>query len=321
MFLVTINFFEALFKYEFLLRAFFTCLIVGIVCGIVGVFIVLKKLVFMGAGIAHASLAGGAFGILLSLNPFFTILLFGGGSALTIGYINEKGFIEDKNVAIGVIFSFTLALGILFITLNPTYNVAVSALLFGNVLTVTSEDFILLIFVTILVISIIYFMKKELFFSTFDEEMAKSVGLPTRFLNYLFLLLISLAIVVSIKAIGALLVFAMIITPAAAAYQWSYKFNTIIYLSIIFGIMSSFIGLYISFTFNLPSGSSIAIVVSFIFLLSMILSPKRRAGKSIGFQHEKTCEICKKANSNAECNFCSEMEISKSNIEKTSINF
>ena len=179
------NFFEAIFKYDFLMRALITCLIVGIVCGIVGVFIVLKKLVFMGAGIAHASFAGGALGLLLSFNPFFTILLFGGGSAISIGYINEKGYVEDKNVAVGVIFSLTMALGVLFVTLNPTYNVAVYALLFGNALTVTTEDFILLLLFSVLILSIIYFMKKELFFSTFDEEMAKSVGLPVRLLNYI----------------------------------------------------------------------------------------------------------------------------------------
>ncbi len=306
MILNTTNFFEAIIKYDFLRRAFLTCLIVGIVCGIVGVYIILKKLIFMGAGIAHASFAGGALGILININPFVTILLFGGGSALSIGYINEKTYIEDKNVAVGVIFSLTMALGILFITLNPTFNVAINALLFGNVLTVTTEDFILLLLFTILIISIIYFMKKELFFTTFDEEMARAVGLPVRFLNYIFLLLISLAIVISIKAIGALLVFAMIITPAASAYQWSYKFNTIIYLSLIFGAIASFFGLYLSYLLDLPSGSMITVVVSMIFLVSMILSPKRRAGKAIGFQHGDKCEICVKADSKSKCSYCND---------------
>ena len=308
MLIQTINFFDAIFKYDFLMRALITCLIVGIVCGIVGVFIVLKKLVFMGAGIAHASFAGGALGLLLSINPFFTILLFGSGSAMSIGYINDKGYVEDKNVAVGVIFSLTMALGVLFVTLNPTYNVAVYALLFGNALTVTTEDFILLLLFAVLIVAIIYFMKKELFFSTFDEEMARSVGLPVRFLNYIFLLLISLAIVISIKAIGALLVFAMIVTPAAAAYQWSYKFNKIIYLSVIFGMISSFIGLYFSFVYDLPSGSCICITVSIIFLFSMVFSPKHRTGKATGFQHAETCDVCIKADYKSECKICSEIE-------------
>ncbi|MBN1802796.1 MAG: metal ABC transporter permease [Candidatus Lokiarchaeota archaeon] len=304
----TNNFFEALFKYDFLMRSLFTCLIVGIVCGIVGVIIILKKFVFMGAGIAHASFAGGALGILLNINPFFSIFLFGGGSALSIGFINEKGYMEDNNVAVGVIFSLTMALGVLFVTLNPTYNVAVNALLFGNVLTVTTEDFVMLLLFAILIIVIIYFTKKEMFFTTFDEEMAKSTGIPVRFLNYLFLLLISLAIVVSIKAIGALLVFAMIVTPAAAAYQWSYKFNTIIYLSVVFGMISSFLGLYFSYALDLPSGSCITITVSVIFVVSILFSPKRRAGKSIGFQHIESCEVCAKADINTECHYCSEQD-------------
>ena len=103
-------------------------------------------------------------------------------------------------------------------------------------------------------------------------------------------------IVISIKAIGALLVFAMIVTPAAAAYQWSYKFNKIIYLSIIFGMISSFIGLYFSFVYDLPSGSCICITVSIIFLFSMLLSPKHRTGKATGFQHAETCEVCIRQN-------------------------
>ena len=311
------DFFEALLKYEFMQRALLASILVGITCGLVGVFIILRKLVFMGAGIAHASFAGGALGFLIGVNPFFTILVFGAGSAISVGYINEKGYIEDKNVAVGIIFSLTMALAILFISLIPTYNAGVNAILFGNVLVVTTEDLILLFMVSLIIVIIIFFMKKELFFMTFDEDMARATGLPVRFLSYIFLLLISLAIVVSLKAIGAILVFAMIITPAAAAYQWSYKLNTIIYLSVLFGGIASFFGLYFSYVLDLPSGSTITIVICIIFVISLIASPKRRTGKNIGLQHAETCETCLKADRKGECALCAENEESyDSNLEK-----
>jgi zinc transport system permease protein len=297
------NFFEALVNYSFLQRALVTSIIVGVICGLVGVFIILRGLIFMGAGIAHSAFAGGALGILLGINPFTTILFFSTGAAMTIGFINEKGYVEDNNVAVGIIFSLTMALAILFISLIKTYNAAVTAILFGNVLIVTTEDMILLISVAIIIIIIIFFMKKELFFITFDDEMASATGLPVKFISYIFLILISLAIVVSLKAIGAILVFAMITTPAAAAYQWSYKINRILLLSVSFGALSSFFGLYLSYILNLPSGSSITITVSVIFVISIIFSPKRRAGKDVGYKH--TCKVCDKA-SIEECEFCLE---------------
>ena len=298
------NFIEALMEFTFLQRALITSILVGVICGLVGVFIILRQLVFMGAGIAHASFAGGALGILIGVNPFLTIFMFGAGSALTIGFINEKGYVEDNNVAVGIIFSFTMALAVLFISLIQTYNAGVNAILFGNVLVVTTEDLVLLILFSIFILGIIYFMKKELFFMTFDEEMASATGLPIRFLSYLFLILISLAIVVSLKAIGAILVFAMIVTPAAAAYQWSYRINRIILLSVLFGALSSFLGLFFSYELDLPSGATITITVSIIFVISMIFSPKRRAGKAVGSKHVDICETCKKADNNGECALC-----------------
>ncbi|MEJ2248315.1 MAG: metal ABC transporter permease [Candidatus Lokiarchaeota archaeon] len=297
------NFFEALINYTFLQRALVTSIIVGVICGLVGVFIILRGLIFMGAGIAHSSFAGGALGILLGINPFITIFLFSTGAAMTIGFINEKGYVEDNNVAVGVIFSLMMALAILFISLINSYNANVIAILFGNVLVVTTEDMILLILISIIIFMIIFFMKKELFFITFDDEMAKATGLPVRFITYMLLILISLAIVVSLKAIGAILVLAMITTPAAAAYQWSYKLNRILILSMTFGAISSFIGLYLSYLLNLPSGSTITITVSVIFVISMIFSPKRRARKDIGYKH--MCKVCDKA-SVEECEFCLE---------------
>jgi len=310
------NFFEALMEFSFLQRALVTSILVGVICGLVGVFIILRQLVFMGAGIAHASFAGGALGILIGVNPFLTIFMFGAGSALTIGFINEKGYVEDNNVAVGIIFSFTMALAVLFISLIQTYNAGINAILFGNVLVVTTEDLVLLILFSIFILGIIYFMKKELFFMTFDEEMASATGLPIRFLSYLFLILISLAIVVSLKAIGAILVFAMIVTPAAAAYQWSYKINRIILLSILFGAFSSFLGLFFSYELDLPSGATITITVSIVFVISMIFSPKRRAGEAVGSKHVDICETCKKAENKGECAICAQEDETETHNHK-----
>ncbi len=275
-----------------MIKALFTAVIIGVLGGIVGVFVLLKGMVFLGEAIAHSAFAGAALGILLGIDPLITVMIFGVTASVGIGYVNEKKVMKDE-VIIGVVFTSFMALAILFIGLMPFYSTDVTSILFGDILLISWENFILLISMAVGVLVIIIALKKELYLITFNEEMASVAGIPIRFINYLFLILIAITIDVSLKAIGAILVFAMIITPAAAAYQWTFKLNKMLLLSALFGVISAFLGLFFSFIWDLPSGSTIVGVATLIFALSFIVSPKRR--KSGTGQDIENCEYCAKS--------------------------
>ncbi|MHA1532169.1 MAG: metal ABC transporter permease [Candidatus Heimdallarchaeota archaeon] len=281
------EFFQA-FQYPFMQYALISGIVIGIVCSIIGVFVLLRGMVFLGQAIAHSSFAGAALAILLDVHPTMIIMAFSIISAVTIGYVNQKRLMKDE-VIIGVVFSFFVALAALLIGLKREYTSDIKSVLFGNLLTIDREDFILLIIFSALVVMLIFLIKKELYFITFDSELAKISGIPVDFLSYLFLILVSITIAVSLKAIGAILVFAMIVTPAAAAYQWTHRLNRMILLSAIFGVISAVIGLFMSYMLDLASAASIAITITVIFLISFIFSPKRRSlKKSI-----TECPFCK----------------------------
>jgi len=282
-----VEFFLA-FKHPFMQYAFISGIVIGIVCSIIGVFVLLRGMVFLGQAIAHSSFAGAALAILINVQPTLIIMGFSILSAVTIGYVNQKRIMKDE-VIIGVVFSFFVALAALLIGLKREYTSDIKSVLFGNLLTVDREDFILLILFSALVVLVILLIKKELYFITFDAELAQISGIPVNFMSYLFLILVSITIAVSLKAIGAILVFAMIVTPAAAAYQWTHKLNRMILLSVIFGISSSLIGLFMSYMLDLASAASIATTITAIFIVSFIFSPKRRSlRKSI-----EECPFCK----------------------------
>ncbi|MHA1225786.1 MAG: metal ABC transporter permease [Candidatus Hodarchaeales archaeon] len=260
--------------YSFLQQALISAIFIGSICALIGSFVLLRGMVFLGQAIAHSAFAGAALAILLGADPLIVIMLFSIVSALGIGYVNEKKVMKE-DIIIGVVFSFFPALAILFISLYKVYSTDVNSILFGNILIISTNTFTLLIILSLIVMIIFYAIKKELFFLTFDEEAARVAGLPVRLLDYIFLILISITISISLRAIGAILVFAMIVTPAAAAYQWTFKFNKLLILAQAFGIFSTLGGLYLSVTLDLPSGSTIVTLITIIFVISFVLSPKR----------------------------------------------
>jgi len=270
-----------IFAYEFMRRALIASFIVGSLCALVGVFVILKGLSFMGAGIAHSAFAGVTLGLLTGINPYIFSIIFGVTSAIIIGIVGEKGKFK-LDIPIGIIFSFTMALAILFIGLLNKYDSRVMSYLFGDILSVKWVDIIIVGIVTVVSILFFFLFYKEIKFVIFDKELASISGIPANFIFYGFLILIALTVVTSMKAVGVILVFAQIVTPAAAAYQLTHKFWQIVVLSVIFGILSSFIGLIASYYLNIPSGASIVITVTSIFILSIIFSPKRKRIKIKG---------------------------------------
>ncbi len=284
------EFFEAL-QSGFMIRALITGVIIGLIGGLIGVFVLLKGMVFLGEAIAHSAFAGAALALLIGVEPIIMILIFGVLSAVGVGAVSEKKIMKDE-IIIGVVFTSFMALAILFIGFKGTNNTSVESILFGNIVSVTKASFYTLIFLALTVLIIIYAFKKELYLITFNSEMAKVAGIPVRFLNYLFLVLVAITINISLEAIGAILVFAMIITPAAAAYQWTFKLNKMIILATLFGIFSAIFGIFFSFILDIPSGSAIVALATLIFIVSFFASPKRR--KSGSGHVVEDCEFCSK---------------------------
>ena len=267
-------------------RSIIASVIVGTICAIVGVFVLLRGLVFLGEAVTHSAFAGVTFGLLFAIEPIYTTILFAILGVLLVGYVNEKQVMNDE-IIIGVTFTLMMALAVFFIGLLNFYSTDVNSILFGTLLFIPIEEFYLMIIIGVIVVAIVLLIKKELYFMTFDFEMAKLSGIHVRFFNYLFLVLVALTISISIRGIGALLVFAMVIVPAASAYQWTFKLNRLIIISVIFGNVSTLLGFIISFILSIPVGSSIVLVSIVIFFISFIYSPKREATKNI-----VSCKYC-----------------------------
>jgi len=282
-----VEFFLA-FEHTYMRNAFLSAVIIGVVCSVIGVFVLLRGMVFLGQAIAHSAFAGAALAILIGFDPIISIMGFSVLSAVGIGFVNQKRMMKDE-VIIGIVFSFFMALAVMFIGLHGKYSSDINSILFGNILLVNYSDLILLVVYSFAVLLLFFLLKKELYFITFDSELAQISGIPVKLLSYVFLIAVSLTISVSLKAIGAILVFAMIVTPAAAAYQWTFKLNRMILLSAIFGVISSVLGLFISFLLNIPSGATIVTLVTLIFLISFLFSPKRRSMKKAITE----CPFCK----------------------------
>ncbi len=261
--------------YGFMVRALISSLLVGVVCSVVGVFVVTRGLSFIGAGIAHAAFAGVTLGFLIGFSPLALAVVFSLVTVWLIQLVGKKGQLR-LDVSIGIFFSLTMALAILFIGLMRSYNAEVYGYLFGNLLGVTRQDLILILIVSAVVLTLLTLFFKEYEFIIFDAEVAEAAGIPTGVLSLLLLTMIAVTVVVSLKAVGVILVFALIVTPAASAYQLTHSLRKMVGLSALFGTTASLIGLFLSYRFDLPSGATIVLTISVIFGLCTAFSPKRK---------------------------------------------
>lgn len=262
-------------RYTFMQRALLASMLIGTVSAVIGVYVVLKGLSFIGAGIAHASFGGVALGFLLGLNPVLTAVVFCLLTAWGIAWTSRRAEVRE-DTAIGVFFAATMALGILFIGLMRGYNVDLFGYLFGSVLAVTSEDLWLSGAMGLVVLGVVGLFFKELLFITFDPEMAEVSGLPAGALYVLLLTLMALTIVLSIKVVGIILVSALIVIPAAAAYQLTHDFRRMMGLAVLVGNVSAVAGLFLSYRLNTASGATMVLTATVIFFLAALFSPRRR---------------------------------------------
>ncbi len=261
--------------YTFMQRALLASVIIGVVCAVIGTYVVLRGLSFIGAGIAHASFGGVALGFLLGVNPFLSAIIFCLLTAWGIGWTSAKGEIKE-DTAIGIFFASTMALGVLFIGLMKAYNVDLFGYLFGSVLAVTEQDIWLSLTIGGAVLLTVVILYKELKFVTFDQEMAAVEGLPATGLYFLLLSLMALTVVISIKVVGVILVSALLVIPPATAYQLSDDFSKMMLDSIVVGVGSAVVGLFLSYWLDVASGATIVLTATTLFFLAAILSPRRR---------------------------------------------
>jgi len=265
-------------SYTFMQRALLASVLIGTVSAVIGVYVVLRGLSFIGAGIAHASFGGVALGFLLGINPLLTAVVFCLLTAWGIAWTSRRAEVKE-DTAIGIFFAATMALGILFIGLMRGYNVDLFGYLFGSVLAVTRLDLWLSLLLGAGVLLIVGLFFKELLFITFDPEMARVSGLPAGAIYVLLLSLMALTIVLSIKVVGIILVSALIVIPAAAAYQLTEDFRRMMLLAVIIGNLSAIVGLFLSYGLNTASGATMVLTATLIFFLSALLSPRRRRAR------------------------------------------
>ena len=269
-----------LLGFAFMQRALLAGAIIGAVCAIVGVYVVLKGLSFIGAGIAHASFGGVALGFLLGVNPLLTAIGFCLATAWGIGLVARKSQVKE-DTAIGIFFASTMALGILFIGLMQGYNVDLFGYLFGSILAVGEEDVWITLGLGVVVLVVVGLLFKELMFVTFDAEMAEVTGVPAGKVYFVLITLIALTVVLSIKVVGIVLVSALIVTPAAAAYQLTEDFRRMMALAVVIGAGSAVGGLLLSYPLNTASGATIVLLATLVFFGAALVSPRRRRRRAV----------------------------------------
>ena len=260
-------------QYEFMQRAMLEVVLMGITCGLIGTYVVLRGMAFIGDALAHAIFPGVVIAFLLNASFFAGALLFGIVTAGSIGVLTRNRRVSE-DTAIGVLFAGMFALGIVLISQVRGYTADLASFLFGNVLGVSAEDLIASVIIGVLVLGALILFHKELVLVAFDREMAESVGLPVWMVDMGLLVLIALTIVVSLRAVGNILVVAMLVTPAAAARLWTDRLMVMMILSALFGALGGVVGLLTSYYTDRAAGGTIVLVVTAWFGLSLLVAPR-----------------------------------------------
>lgn len=262
-------------QYSFMQRSLMTAVLVGIVCASVGSYLMVQRLALLGDAISHSVLPGLAIAYIVGVDIFLGAFLAGIVSTIVITWIRTRSQIKE-DAAMGIVFSAFFALGITLITVIQKDNkIDLNHFLFGNILSVTGEEVINTAIITAIVLAIILLLYKELMYYTFDPVGAKAAGLPTNLLNFGLMILIALTIVASLKAVGVILVLAMLITPGATAYLLVTRLHQMMLLGSGIGVVASISGMYLSYFFNLPSGPAIVLVTFGFFMLAFLFSPSQ----------------------------------------------
>ena len=268
----------SILQYQFMQSAILAGLCGGITCSIIGVFVVTMHLSFIGVCIAHAAFAGALLGVWLGFNPLIGALLFSLASAAVIGPMANRGEL-NPDTSIGIVFSLMLGLAFLFMGLMPGARTEALSLFWGSILTVSRVNLIFLAIVTAIITGLVLAFYKEIQSVICHRQVALAVGIPATLVFYGLLFSTGVTVTASLQSIGGLLIYSLILNPAAAAYQLTYSLRRMVLIASVFGIISCWTGLATSYFLDLPSGASIAITSSIIFGLATAFSPKRKLKK------------------------------------------
>jgi zinc transport system permease protein len=257
-------------QYEFIQRALVTAVLVSIVCGVVGSYVVIKRIVSLSGAISHAAFGGVGLGYFLTVNPVLVAIPFSIASAMIIGGVEKKVKIS-ADTAMGILWSVGMALGVIFINLTPGYAPDLFSYLFGDILTVSNSDLIIMLILDLIIITTVYLFRREFLSVSFDEEFSTVVGLPSLPIYMLLLALVALSVVVLMKVVGIILLIALFTIPAAISKQYTHNLTRLMILATTISIILSALGIIISYIFNLASGATIVMVLAAAFLISYYL--------------------------------------------------
>ena len=253
-----------LFKYDFFLKAFIAAVFASISCGVIGSYIVSRRIVFISGGITHASFGGIGLAFFLGFNPILGAVIYAVFSALGIQFFTKVAEIrEDSSIAIW--WSLGMALGIIFVFLTPGYTPNLMSYLFGNILTVSVMELWLMFTLNVVIITFFVIFFSKILYIAFDEEFAKTAGLPVDFFNYLIMSLIALTVVLNIRVVGIILILSLLTIPQATANLFTNDFKKLLVLSSVFAFIGTISGLFISYFLDIPSGAAIIFTLVIIF--------------------------------------------------------
>ena len=262
----------------FFVRALMASVMVGVVCAVVGTYVVLRGVAFIGDAIAHAAFPGVVAAFMLSIPFYLGAAIAAVGTALAIGFVTKRAGIR-QDTAIGVLFAGTFAFGVFLFSTIDGYVADLFSFLLGNVLAISAEDLVGLLVLGLLVLLIVALLWKELLYATFDPLGAAASGIRVGRLEYLFLALVALTIVVSLQAVGIILVVAMLVTPAATAQMLTVRFTRLMVVAALIGIASSVLGLYLSYWLDVASGATIVLVQTGMFVIALVFGPRGMLGR------------------------------------------
>lgn len=261
-------------QFSFMSRALLAAMLVGVVCSVLGTYVVLRGMAFLGDALAHTILPGIVGAFLLGWPLALGALLVGVFTAVGIGVLTEKGELKE-DTAIGVMFVGMFALGIAMLSASGNYAIDLAHFLFGNLLGVAVSDLWLIGGLGTAVLLTVFLFYKEFLLISFDPILAQTLRLPVAFFRYLLLILIAVTIVISLQVVGLALALALFVTPAATASLLSNRLSSMMGIAALFGLVSGVSGLYLSYYFNIASGAAIVLVATAFFLLAFFLAPGR----------------------------------------------
>lgn len=271
----------SIFQFGFFQNAFWAALMASITCGLVGTYIVSRRIVFISGGITHASFGGIGLGYFLGINPILGALIFGVLSALGIEFFTRKADVREDS-AIAMLWAFGMAIGIIFVYLTPGYAPNLMSYLFGNILTVSAGNLLFMGLITLAVIAFFITFFRMILFVSFDEEFALTNNAPVRLFNLVLISLVALTIVMNIRVVGIILVMSLLTIPQAISNIFTRNFGTMMILSVIFAFIGSMAGLLFSYSFNIPSGASIIFALVILFgILKLGSIGLERLGKNM----------------------------------------